>query len=134
VVADPALVAQAREAGVLGADDGIERLRALADRGDAAAQALFAAAGETLGRAVADLANVLSPELVLISGEGTQAWPHLADRFGAAFAASLFPPLGGTRVEVDPWDDAKWAVGAATLVLRASFAAPLDDVSMEVVA
>jgi predicted NBD/HSP70 family sugar kinase len=134
VVADPALVAQAREAGVLGADDGIERLRALADAGDAAAQALFAAAGETLGRAVADLANVLSPELVLISGEGTQAWPHLADRFGAAFATALFPPLGGTRVEVDPWDDAKWAIGAATLVLRASFAAPLDDVSMEVVA
>jgi hypothetical protein len=30
-------------------------------------------------------------------------------------------------VEVEPWDDAKWAIGAATLVLRASFGAPLDD-------
>jgi predicted NBD/HSP70 family sugar kinase len=79
-----------------------------------------------LGRAVGNLVNVLGPELVLISGEGTQAWAHLEASFDDAFRASLFPPLGDVAVEVDPWDDAKWAVGAATVVLRATFTAPLD--------
>lgn len=129
VVADPALVAAARRVRLLRGDDGIERLRALADDGNARAGEIFAAAGETLGRAVGDLANVLSPEIVLVSGEGTQAWPHLADAFDRGFRSALFAPLSGVRVEVDPWDDARWAVGAATLVLRASFAAPLDSES-----
>jgi predicted NBD/HSP70 family sugar kinase len=134
VVADPALVAEGRAAGLLGAAEGVGRLQELAESGDEAARAVFARAGGTLGRAVAGLANVLSPELVLVSGEGTQAWPQLADAFAAGFGEALFPPLRGIRVEVAPWDDASWAVGAATLVLRASFAAPLDDRSMEVVA
>ena len=38
----------------------------------------------------------------------------------------MFPPLAGVAVEVDPWDDAKWAVGAASLVLRSTFTAPFD--------
>ena len=40
--------------------------------------------------------------------------------------ANLFPPFRGVTVEVDPWDDAKWAIGAAALVLRATFT-PLVD-------
>ena len=127
LVADPALVAQARRERLLTRGETAVHLRRLADRGNAKAQRIFARAGATLGAAVGDLANVLSPELVLVSGEGTQAWPHLAPEFEQSFRAALFSPLGGIPVEVDPWDDAKWAVGAASLVLRASFAAPLDD-------
>jgi predicted NBD/HSP70 family sugar kinase len=127
VVGDPALVAEARRRKLLSADEGIETLRGLADAGNRTARALYADAGAALGRAVADVANVLSPELVLVSGEGTQAWAHLERRFRKSFEATLFSPLAGIRVEVDPWDDARWAVGAATLVLRASFAAPLDE-------
>ena len=139
VVSDPALVTQAHGCDLLHDTEGIERLRELADAGDRTARTLFADAGAALGRAVADVANVLSPELVLVSGEGTQAWPHLAKSFAESFQATLFSPLAGIPIEVDPWDDARWAVGAATLVLRASFAAPLDearpaDVRMGVVA
>jgi predicted NBD/HSP70 family sugar kinase len=127
LVGDPALVAEARRQRLLKRGDGIAELRSLADRGNPNAIAVFALAGERLGRAVGDLANILSPELVLISGEGTQAWTHLASSFDESFRSSLFRPLRGVRVEVDPWDDARWAVGAATLVLRANFAAPLDE-------
>jgi predicted NBD/HSP70 family sugar kinase len=127
LVGDPALVGEARRQRLLKRGDGIGELRSLADRGNAKAIAIFALAGERLGRAVGDLANILSPELVLISGEGTQAWTHLASSFDDGFRSSLFRPLRGVRVEVDPWDDARWAVGAATLVLRANFAAPLDE-------
>jgi len=126
VVADPALVAEARREELLGPENGIERLRALADDGDPRSRALFARAGAVLGRTIGNAVTMLSPELVLVSGEGTQAWGHLADAFDAAFRETVFGPLSDVRVEVDPWDDAKWAVGAATLVLRASFAAPFE--------
>ena len=83
----------------------------------------------TLGRAVANLVNVLGPQLVLVSGEGTQAWRHLEIAFETSLRAHLFPPLAGVVVEVDPWDDAKWAVGAAALVLRSTFTAALSPAS-----
>lgn len=127
VVADPALIDEARRVGVLTERDGIERLRELANEGQLQARQIYHDAGAKLGRAVADLVNVLGPELVLVSGEGTQAWPYLAEAFGAAYAANVFPPLGSVPVEVDPWDESKWAIGAATLVLRSTFGAPLDD-------
>jgi predicted NBD/HSP70 family sugar kinase len=128
LVADPALVARARAAGVIGPRQGIERLRALAAKGDTAATAIFAEAGAVLGSKVADLVNVLDPEAVLVSGEGTQSWSQMADSFRRALDANVFPPLRGVPVEVDPWDDANWARGAATLVLRQAFVpAPASD-------
>ncbi|HEY2541961.1 MAG TPA: ROK family transcriptional regulator [Gaiellaceae bacterium] len=126
VVADPALVAQARAQGVIGPRQGIGKLRTLANEGDIGATGIFATAGAVFGRAVAGLVNVLSPELILISGEGTQGWAHMAPAFDRALRANIFPPLSGVSVEVDPWDDVKWAVGAAALVLRATFT-PHDE-------
>ena len=127
VVADPALIAAAEQLGLLEKGEGIVRLRELAREGHLQARQIYHDAGTQLGRAVANLVNVLGPELVLVSGEGTEAWPYVADAFAAAYETTIFPPLGHVPVEVDPWDDAKWAVGAATLVLRSTFAAPLDD-------
>jgi predicted NBD/HSP70 family sugar kinase len=126
LVADPALVAQARERHVIGRSGTIETLRRKASSGDAGALAIFERAGELLGRHVAGLVNILCPQLVLVSGEGTQGWSYLADSFDASLRKNLFPPFGGVAVEVDPWDDAKWAIGAAALVLRATFT-PLVD-------
>ncbi len=127
VVGDPALIAEGRKVGVLSKRDGIERLRELAAEGQLQARQIYHDAGTRLGRAVANLVNVFGPELVFVSGEGTDAWPYLAEAFTAAYDANVFPPLGRVPVEVDPWDDAKWAIGAATLVLRSTFGAPLDD-------
>jgi predicted NBD/HSP70 family sugar kinase len=120
LVSDPALVRQGREAGILGPADGIAQLRLLARGGDVAAGAIFAAAGATLGRAVAGVVSILDPELVLVSGEGTEAWPLLAESFEAAYGAAA-------PVEVDPWDDVKWARGGAALVLRATLVPPQED-------
>ena len=128
IVADPALVVEARRARLLRRSDGIDRLRTLADAGNERAVAVFARAGAVLGRAVGNLVNVLSPELVLVSGEGTQAWAHIGAPFESTLSNTIFGPLRPVRIEIDPWDDAKWAVGAATLVLRASFAAPFEQV------
>ena len=127
LVADPALVAEAKRRKLLSRRDGIDRLRELADSGDVSAREIYGQAAAILGRSVADLVNVLSPQLVLISGEGTQAWRHMAEDFERSLRLHLFPPLRGVAVEVDPWDDAKWAVGAATLVLRPTFTPLADD-------
>ena len=126
-VADDALVASALAAGVLRPGEDVDRLRTLADAGNAGAREIYDRAGAILGRAVAGLVNVLSPQLILVSGEGTQAWAHLAAAFELAFRRDLFEPLRDVAVEVDPWDDAKWARGAAALILRATFAAPIYE-------
>lgn len=131
LVSDAALTAAARRAGILDEGDGVDRLRELADGGSEEAREIYAVAGRILGRAVAGLVNVLSPQLVLISGEGTQAWAHLEAAFEDALRTDVFAPLAGVPVEMDPWDDAKWARGAAALVLRATFAAPLYERQIE---
>ncbi|MBM0229509.1 ROK family transcriptional regulator [Micromonospora sp. ATA51] len=121
-VCDGALVEQAREVGAVGPDAGPADLRAAADNGHAGAQAVYRAAGVRLGTVAAGLATVLDPQAVLVSGEGTLAWTHLAEGFLTALRAGMFPPLAdGVSVHVDPWDDTKWALGAAALVLRAPF-------------
>lgn len=127
VVSDPALVTRARGEKLLKRGQGIERLHALADGGDPAAARIFAEAGEILGRAVGDLVTVLSPQLVLVSGEGTRAWQYMEPSFSRAFRECVFPPLHDVPVEVDPWDDVTWARGAAALVLRATFVSTFDD-------
>lgn len=126
VVGDPALVAEGRRLGLLSPGQDIAALRRLADEGSADAKRIFARAGALLGRATAGLVNVLGPQLVLVSGEGTQAWRHLAETFDDSLRENIFPPLRSVAVEVDPWDDAKWAIGAAALVLRATFT-PHDE-------
>jgi predicted NBD/HSP70 family sugar kinase len=127
VVADPALVEAGRTSGILHGGDGIEQLYAHAARGDASALAIFDVAGRALGRAVAGLVNVLSPQVVLVSGEGARAWAYMHEAFEASLRPDLFGPLHAVAVEVDPWDDAKWAQGAAALVLRATFSAPIYE-------
>lgn len=135
LVADPALVDQAIAAGLVpdgtSIVDGVRMLAHQADGGSAAARQLYERAGSLLGRAVAGLVNIFSPELVIIGGEGTAAWAHLGGAFDRSMAVHVFPPLAAVEVEVDRWDDRRWARGAAALVLGASFAAPLYERSVE---
>lgn len=121
-LSDAALVDEARRAGVIGEDGGQADLLGAADSGDAGALSIYRSAGARLGQVAAGLAIVLDPQAVVVSGEGTLAWPHLADGFRTALRDGMFPPLSdGLQVHVDPWDDTKWALGAAALVLRAPF-------------
>ena len=82
----------------------MDELVALAGRGDAVALDIFAQAGEELGRSIANLINILSPEEVIISGEGMRAADFLvgalnesdgakADRIAPFICAILARPL-----------------------------------------
>lgn len=128
VVSEPDLLRAARRNRWLPKDARAEDLAAKAAAGHAGVLALYADAGTVLGRAVAAAAVVMNPEALVIGGEGTRAWAYMARTFMAAFNDDVFPPMrGNTPVHVEPWDDSKWALGAASLVLRAPFITPLHD-------
>lgn len=128
VVADGAVLRAARGVGVLRRGEGIESLAERAESGAGPeARALFVAAGEQLGVAIAGLVNVLSPSLVIVSGEGMRARAAIEEGLRRGMHDHLFPPLAGVEVLLEPWDDAKWARGAAALVLEAFFSAGVHD-------
>lgn len=121
LVGERALVGQAREAGLIGPKAGIAALRSLADEGDPAAQQLFSAAGHILGRALAGTINMIDPEIVIILGEGVDAWRHWSFGFEPALRTTVLPRHRAIPVAVETWQDDRWAQGAASLVLATPF-------------
>lgn len=121
IIGQSALVNDARSIHLLGADEGIDDLRALADAGNDDAREIFGHAGHQLGRAIAGAVNLLDPEIVVLSGEGVEAWAHWSPAFDRALRNALVPGKRGTPVAVERWQDDRWAQGAAALVLATPF-------------
>jgi len=119
-----ALLRTAREAGILAAESELDDLDAAARGGDRRAVRLLEEAGTLLGRALAGTINLLGPSSVVVIGEITPLWPHLARPFQEALAEHLLPCVRETRIDVRPWDDKLIATGAARIVLAAPLAAP----------
>ncbi len=90
--------------------------------------AVLGAAGRQLGLAVANMITLLNPELLIISGEGTDLGGAYLDPVVAAVREQTFADQGRhVEVKIQSWGDEAWAVGAATLVLRESFSLPAPD-------
>ena len=120
-VGESALLARAAELGVIASDEPIAAVTRAAVDGDARARDIFAEAGHLLGRTLAGVVNVLDPELVVVLGEGVAAWEFWAPGFESALRASLVPGKRGVEVDVETWQDDRWAQGAAALVLATPF-------------
>jgi N-acetylglucosamine repressor len=100
----------------------------LAAAGDEATIAVLTDASNVLGLALANVVTLLNPELVIICGEGTELGAPFLDLVVASIRELAFAGLGKhVDVKVQQWGDDAWAVGAATLVLRESFALPGPD-------
>jgi predicted NBD/HSP70 family sugar kinase len=85
-------------------------------------------AGRQLGSAVANMATLLNPELLIICGEGTELGAAFLAPIVTAVREQTFAGLGQhIEVKVQQWGNDAWAVGAATLVLRESFSLPGPD-------
>ncbi len=121
IIGQAALVNDARSIRLIGPSETIDDLRALADAGNAGAVEIFANAGHVFGRALAGAINLLDPSIVVLLGEGVQAWPHWAGAFEKALRNALVPGKRGTSVVVESWQDDRWAQGAAALVLATPF-------------
>lgn len=92
---------------------------------DSGHAALLDLAGERIGRAVANLVNLLSPELVLVRGPGHFEGSRLASTMTESVERHTFTGLAGrTEVTVEHLDDMPWARGAASLVLSELFMSP----------
>lgn len=124
LVGEAGLAATARARGILPAGATVSELARGAAAGDRRAQAVYAEAGEVLGRSTAGLVNIVDPEIVVVLGEGTTGWRFWQPGFDPALRAHLLPARQHLPVEVEAWGDTSWAQGAAALV----FATPFDAV------
>ena len=112
--------------------DTVEELLARAEDGDPTVQAIYAQAGAVLGIGVANLINLLSPQLIIISGEGVRAGDWLFKPMRDTITENVMPGLvEGTEIRVDVWDDDAWARGAASLVLQELFESPIHKEIIE---
>lgn len=132
LIADPWLIRQANDVFNQGSEpkeiSSVDALVELAEEGNTAALAIFSKAGDALARALANLINVLSPKLIIISGEGVRAGDFLFKSMYASIEKYVMPGLlEDTEVRIDVWDDDAWARGAAGLVLRELFESPIHQ-------
>lgn len=99
VASGPALLAayreQARATGEspLGPEAGLAEVAARAEGGEKLALAVLAVGATALGQAVGGLANVVDPEVVLVSGGVSQCGDTWWGPLRAAIRAELLPPL-----------------------------------------
>ncbi|AYY12048.1 ROK family transcriptional regulator [Actinobacteria bacterium YIM 96077] len=120
-IGDAALVRRALESGIVGPRGTSRGLLQAAEDGTEAARQIYAEAGELLGRALAGIVHTVDPEMIIILGEGIEAWQYWEPGFEAAFRRHLIPARRGLTYVVEPWAEDKWALGAAALVLASPF-------------
>lgn len=120
VVADPALEVVFSE--LRGTATTSLEAAAAARAGNEGLRAVYAAAATQLGESIANLVNVLNPELIVLSGEGSHAADLMLEPLTSSLQAHTFDGLlDDVEVVVEPWDDEAWARGAASLVLAEMF-------------
>ena len=73
---------------------------------------------EMLGMAISTVVNILSPEMVIISGEGIAAGDYRLHPMLDALRRYTFDALlDSFEVVIEPTNDQAWARGAASLVI-----------------
>jgi predicted NBD/HSP70 family sugar kinase len=99
--------------------DSVTEAAELARAGTEAARAVFARAGDALGRAIATVVNLVEPSRLVLSGEGVVASDLLMETLEVAVRRHGFGGAGH-RLEIvtRPLEDETWARGAAAYVLR----------------
>ncbi len=136
-VGDPALLQAARDAwqnGTLSTEiHTLEELVSLANSGDEGARAIFARAGEVLGRSIANLVSIFDPDRIIISGEGTRAGKWIFEPLCKMVQLYAMPGLASAvEIKIEAWGDDAWARGAASLVLRELFESPVHKETVSV--
>lgn len=122
MAADPAVVAA-----VPGAQS-LADVIAQADAGSTVAQHALAESGTLVGAGLANLVNILGPELIIISGEGIIAGDYrLQPMMDALRRFAYNGLLERTEIVIEPTDDRVWARGAASVVISKVFASPTNE-------
>ncbi len=126
IAADPAVVAVIPNAKTLA--DVINQ----ANDGNQAAVRALADSGRILGIGIANMVNIISPELVIISGEGIVAGEYRVEPMMAALRQHTFNGLlDQVEIVIEPTDDRAWARGAASVVISKVFESPTIEARVE---
>jgi len=126
MVSEPALRAKASL--LLGRPISSQELVALAEAGQPAVVGVLEEGGRQLGLALANLVTLLSPERLIVSGEGTRLGAPFFSVMEEVVREKAFANMGANvDIVVQPWGDDAWAVGAATLVLRELFSLSVSE-------
>lgn len=120
VASSPAIHEAAVAAGYISKSAPMSKLWDVARKDKKIANDLFKKPAELLGIALANVINIFGPELIFISGEGVEGWDLWESSFRKALDSHVVSTMNKYDIEVDPWDDAKWALGATAIVLQAS--------------
>lgn len=113
--------------------DSLADVIAAADAGDTLAQYALARSGSYFGRGLATVINLLSPPLIVISGEGVAAGDYRLKPMFEAMKQHVFNGLlDGIKIVVQPADDRAWVRGAAGMVIGKLFESPLVEAQLNV--
>ncbi|HET7715058.1 MAG TPA: ROK family transcriptional regulator [Bauldia sp.] len=96
----------------------IAALAAAVAASDPPAKAVIEDAALRLGRHVANLANVVDPEMIIFGGEGVRFGRHLFDPLRSVLAEVCYS--GAPPIAID-WEGTGWARGAAALAVQHFF-------------
>lgn len=106
--------------GVSGVDFGM--VLSAATGGDRLATNLLAKAGQYIGRAVANLSNVLDPELVIVGGNPGQLGQPLVEVINQTFRSVAMPPVRDrVQIRMSQFESRPCSLGAGTLVFESFF-------------
>ena len=104
---------------------GLDKLLALAGKGDERVDALLGDAGAALGFAIANLIVLFAPPKVILTGAVLDAQTPLLSALRERVAALLPASLADVSdIVVHRFDDEMWARGAAAMTLRDLYGAP----------
>jgi predicted NBD/HSP70 family sugar kinase len=130
VASDAGIAAQVSD--VLDRPVDIHEAYELARAGNPVVRDVFESAGRLLGTSIGNLLNLFNPQLVIVTGEGTQAGPLLLDPMRRSVATAAFGALGqDTRLIVQEWGDEAWARGAASIVVHEMIKPPIYESGSE---
>lgn len=90
----------------------------LARSGDIAAREVVGEAARVVGTAIATMANLTGPELILIGGEGVRDFDLFDEDLRAAFSEHAFGAAGNSRLVVKEHTFEDWARGASASIIR----------------
>lgn len=104
---------------------GMSHVRRLLEEGNDGFAAAASRAGEALGIAIANLAGLFAPPLVILVGSSLALGRDLIEPLQASFERALTEPLRAvTNIVIDEIGDEAWARGAAAVALSELYGAP----------
>ncbi|NUR28692.1 MAG: ROK family protein [Catenulispora sp.] len=116
------IVAAAREA-TGGAVTTIDSVIAAAHAGEPAVRQVLETAGNAIGLAMAAMANLVGPELIVVTGDvhGLTAYDRFEEQLRRSFSGQAFGAAADCRLLLRPRPFEQWARGAAAVAIQTLF-------------